>query len=372
MAFVETSVLKNATIMLLHAERDEIDLNPDYQRMGGVWTLSKQRLLIDSILNDYDIPKLYFHVLSADVYSSKGFRYAVIDGRQRLEAIWRFMDGAFRLDSDFEYQRDSAVQMASFSYDDIAKRYPKIRIKFDSFVLPVVTVETEGDELDLIEDMFSRLNEAVPLNAAEKRNAIGGDFVAAINLIGGHRYFVDRVRFSSTRYKHREVAARFMLLEDSIMRGKSLIDTKREYLDGIASRYRIGASDEVYAIRDAVRTVLDCMYAVFSSRDELLLAQGTQTVYYLVCRSAMKFDELEKFNRPALLDFRRSLAENREKAANDYEGATFDLLEYDRLSQQGTNDASSIRERYQTICGFLGITFDPDVIATSQSGHQST
>lgn len=367
MAFVETSVLKNSTIMLLHAERDEIDLSPEYQRMGGVWTPTKQRLLIDSILNDYDLPKLYFHLLSDEAFSQRGFRYAVIDGRQRLETIWRFMDGAFRLDNDFEYQRDPDVKMGGFSYSDIAQRYPKIRIKFDSFVLPIVTVSTEGDELDLIEDMFSRLNEAVPLNAAEKRNAIGGDFVAATNFLGGHPYFVDRVKFSSSRYKHREIAARFLLLEDALQRGKPLIDTKREYLDGIAARYHDGSFEIVSSIRDEVRIVLDAMYGVFSSKDELLMAQGTQTVYYLACRTAIKFGQVNLFNRPSLLGFRRELALNREKAANDYEGASFELLEYDRLSQQGTTDASSIRERYQTLCAFLGISLDSDVVMTSQS-----
>jgi hypothetical protein len=163
MSFVETSLLKNSTIMLLYSDRDEILLSPSYQRMGGVWTLEKRRLLIDSILNDYDIPKIYFHSYSNDRISETGRRYAVIDGRQRLETIWSFLDNEFTLASDFEYQRDPSINLAGLSYDDIAKTHPKIRIKFDSFILPVVTVSIEGDEIDLIEDMFSRLNEAVPL-----------------------------------------------------------------------------------------------------------------------------------------------------------------------------------------------------------------
>lgn len=365
MSFVETSVLKNATIMLIHAERDEINLNPDYQRMGGVWTLNKRRLLIDSILNDYDIPKLYFHSLSEDTFRESGMRYAVIDGRQRLEAIWDFIDGKFSLAADFEYQRDTSVEMASYSYADIAKRFPKIRIKFDSFVLPIVTVETAGDDLDLIEDMFSRLNEAVPLNAAEKRNAIGGDLVAAVNFLSGHWYFIDRVRFSSTRYKHREVAARFLLLEESLLGIKPIIDTKREYLDGLAERNRSGHSGHVTLLRDAVSSVLDRMSAAFSTKDELLMAQGIQSVYYLVFRSAAIHGQLEQVDRPALLRFRKLLADNREQASKDYEGASFEFLEFDRLNQQGTNDANSIKERYHTLCRFLGVTIDDRVSLSS-------
>lgn len=362
MSFVETSTLKNATIMLLHAERDEINLNPEYQRMGGVWTLTKKRLLIDSIINDYDIPKLYFHLLSDETQRKTGFRYAVIDGRQRLEAIWDFLDGKFTLAPDFEYQRDQDIDMSSFSYIDIAKRYPKIRIKLDSFVLPVVTVETEGDDLDLIEDMFSRLNEAVPLNAAEKRNAIGGDFIASVNAIAAHPYFMDRVKFSSTRYRHREVAARMLLVEDSLQNSKPIIDTKKEYLDGIAVRYKSGHGVYVSTLRDAVISVLDEMQKTFTSKDDLLMAQGSQTVYYLAFRTAKNHGQLDFIDRTSLLKFRRDLSNNRDKAASDYESASFELLEYDRLSQQGTNDATSIRERYQTLCRTLGISIDNEII----------
>lgn len=369
MSFVETSSMKNSTIMLLHAERDEINLNPDYQRMGGVWTVAKKRLLIDSIINDYDIPKLYFHLLSQDQFRSSGFKYAVIDGRQRLETIWSFMNGEFNLASDFDYQRDPSIMLEGLGYEDIAKKYPKIRIKFDSFVLPVVVVETADDDLDLIEDMFSRLNEAVPLNAAEKRNALGGDLVAAINKISNKRYFVDSVKFNNLRYKHREVAARFMLVEDSLVYGRGLIDTKREYLDSLAKRYHNSYGVQVRKLEREVERVIDEMANEFSVKDDLLSAQGIQVVYYLVFRTAIRNNEVGLVTRPSLIKFRKALAENRNLAAGDYENASFELLEFDRLSQQGTNDASSIKERYSTLCNYLGLTIDDDVTRSNDSFH---
>ncbi|MFC6656504.1 DUF262 domain-containing protein [Roseibium salinum] len=349
--------------MLLYAERDEIKLDPEYQRSGGVWTLNKRRLLIDSILNDYDIPKLYFHDLGEGEVSEGGKRYSVIDGRQRLETIWSFMDGEFTLSEDFEYQRDNDVAMGGFTYEDIAKKYPKIRIKFDSFVLPVVLVSVTEDDIDLIEDMFSRLNEAVPLNAAEKRNAIGGDLVAAINEVSRHCYFTDCVKFNDARYKHREVAARLLLLEESLEDRGSLIDTKREYLDGLARRLRTGNEQKVQFLKENVVSTLDVMTSVFARKDDLLLAQGIQTVYYLLFRSAKRFGELGRVDRPGLVAFRKSLAENREIAASDYEKASFDLLEFDRLNQQGTNDASSIKERYSIICNHFKVSLDPLIAA---------
>lgn len=359
MSYVETAYMKNSTIMLLYSERDEINVSPDYQRMGGVWTKEKKQLLIDSILNDYDIPKIYFHELSNDEHKETGFRYSVIDGRQRLESIWAFMDDKFRLSDNFEYQRDSEINLSSLSYKDIAQKYPKIRIKFDSFVLPIVTVNIEGNDIDLIEDMFSRLNEAVPLNAAEKRNSIGGDLVRLIAEISNHKFFSRKVKFRNNRFQHREAAARFLLIEDSLFGTGQLLDTKKVYLDSLAKKYKSGHPEKINALRTRVEKTLDVMSGSFSDNDELLQAQGILTVYYLIYRTADQHNELNSASRSRLVEFRKSLSKNREAASKDYEDASFDLLEFDRLNQQGTNDASSIKERFRILSEYLGLTESP-------------
>lgn len=355
MSYVETSPLKNSTVMMLHSERDEIETNPPYQRAGGVWTIEKKRLLIDSIINDYDIPKLYFHHYDSQRIQSTGKRYAIIDGRQRLETIWDFMDGEFSLGPDIEYQRDNSIDLRNLGYADIAVSHPKIRIKFDSFVLPIVLVSTQGDEDELIEDMFSRLNEAVPLNAAEKRNAIGGEMVSVINRICSRPFFTDKLRITNRRYQHKEAAARFLLTEDSLKRNKRLIDTKRVYLDALVKNNKI-ESDNTISLELETSSTVDSMSEIFMDRDELLSAQGNLIIYYLIFRGAKENGELSLINRKSLFDFRTKLSENRLKAELDYEGASFELLEYDRLSQQGTNDASSIRERYGILARHLGLT----------------
>ncbi len=358
MSYVETASLKNSTVMLLYSERDEINVNPEYQRMGGVWTLEKRRLLIDSILNDYDLPKIYFHSLDTD--NESPYRYAVIDGRQRLETIWGFMDGEFTLSPDFEYQRDPSVNLSGLGYNDIAKQYPKIRVKFDSFVLPVVTVVIEGEDIDLIEDMFSRLNEAVPLNAAEKRNAIGGDLVREISQLSQQPFFADKVKFRNNRYQHRESVARFLLLEDCFLHSTAIVDTKKVYLDALARRYHHDNEETVRSLSEKVRTVMSLMADVFVTKDDLLASQGILVVYYLTFKAADQHGRLANISRRRLLDFRDILRSNREAAVKAYETASFDLLEFDRLNQQGTNDASSIKERCRILGQYLDIHVAPE------------
>jgi|SRR5215469_11563789 len=49
---------------------------------------------------------------------------------------------------------------------------------------------------------------------------------------------------------------------------------------------------------------------------------------------------------------------NRQAAERDIARANFEWLEFDRMSQQGTNDAASIRERVKILSSFLGFTSD--------------
>jgi len=356
MSYIETTSLKNSTIMMLHTDRNEIMLDPPYQRFGEIWNLEKKRLLIDSILNDYDIPKIYFHLFDRKKIAETGFTHAVIDGRQRLETIWSFLEGKFTLSPDFEFQRDSSIRLENLSYADIAKEYPRIKVQFDSFVLPVVVVSTEDEEL--IEDMFSRLNEAAPLNAAEKRNAYGGYVVKAIRQISNHAFFIDNVRFSNKRYQYMEVSARLLFTEYNVLIENKLYDTKKIYLDNFAKNIKKIDSNIISLCENNVSKTLELMASEFIDNDPLLLAQGNMVLYYLLFRKANEIGELNKLIRKGFFDFRQLLKNNRDAAeVSDGDSEySYELLEYDRLSQQGTNDSSNIKERFSIISNFFKLS----------------
>src|SRR5437016_11685298 len=56
-----------------------IDLDADYQR-EKIWSRKNQEELLDSIIKDIDIPKLYL----AQVKSDDNFDFECIDGKQRM------------------------------------------------------------------------------------------------------------------------------------------------------------------------------------------------------------------------------------------------------------------------------------------------
>jgi hypothetical protein len=352
---LKTYPLKNSTIQRIYFEKDEIYTDPEYQRSGEIWTLEKRQLLIDSILNDYDIPKLYFHDLNTPMKLKNGQKvlYTIIDGKQRLETIWKFKEDKFSLAEDFRYYKEDKVKAGGLKYSELSKKYQKLKVIFDSFILPIICVST--NDMDLIEDMFSRLNEAVPLNAAEKRNAFGGPMAKTIRNVSNHHFFKEKVRISNKRYQHREISARLLFLDYCIGDIKKIYDTKKAYLDWFVKLFKKKSELHAPKYGNQVQFILNEMLEVFHKKDVLLRAQSSIPIYYLLFMLAKDQGRLDNISRKKLIDFNNKILQNRKNAEQDIAKADYELLEYHRMSIQGTNDASSIRERVRIIANNFNI-----------------
>ncbi|RZK12020.1 MAG: DUF262 domain-containing protein, partial [Flavobacterium sp.] len=55
MPTIKTYGMPNSSILRIYSDKDIIKFDPQYQRKGDVWSLEKKQLLVDSILNEYDI-----------------------------------------------------------------------------------------------------------------------------------------------------------------------------------------------------------------------------------------------------------------------------------------------------------------------------
>ena len=290
--------------------------------MGDIWTTEKRQLLIDSILNGFDIPKIYLHKHSPPkTEDNVPIKYSIIDGRQRLEAIWKFIDGDYPLADDFCFIDDESNPVGALTYPELGKKFPKRKLKFDAYRLSVVGIET--DDLDIIEDMFSRLNEAVPLNAPEKRNAFGGPLPGVIRGVAKQGFFTRNLPFPNKRYRYYDLAVKFLLLEWR----NALVDTKKVYLD----RFVKGQPDKqkLKRVRERTRKTLSAMSKVFTERDPLLRSVGSVVLYYFLFQTALQENWIDKITRSALNDFEQQRAENRKTAQEDLGAADYDLLEFD-------------------------------------------
>ena len=55
----EVNTFDPKTLVWWFDERDNIDFSPPYQRRGNIWSEFDKQFLIDSILNGFDVPKVY-------------------------------------------------------------------------------------------------------------------------------------------------------------------------------------------------------------------------------------------------------------------------------------------------------------------------
>ena len=336
----------------LYRTRDTIQTDPEYQRSSDIWTEEKKQLLIDTILNGFDVPKLYFHKFPTLVkVDGKQYEYAIIDGKQRLESIWDFVDGNFALSQDFECLWDPSMMAAGMTYAELGKNFPDLRNALDSYGLTVVCIET--DDLEIIEDMFSRLNEAVPLSAAEKRNAKGGPVPAAIKGLTATRFFQEKVPFGNSRYRHYDLAAKFLLCTDR----NKVVDTKKRTLDRYVIEWAEKAPrEQVLPFYGLAESILGDMANVFTDRDRLLRQVGAVTLYFHLFRLARVGGWTADIQRHELEVFEQARLQNRAIVERGESGDA-ELIEFDRY-QQSSNDAYAVKIRLRTL---LRAVFNKDV-----------
>src|SRR4051812_5264532 len=107
------SQLEPKTLSWWRSKRTKLDLDPPYQRKGKVWSDADKAYLIDSILNGYDIPKIYVADFSWGVspLNTKGKQFAIVDGKQRFEAILDFYDGKIFLSTNFIFAESPASKL---------------------------------------------------------------------------------------------------------------------------------------------------------------------------------------------------------------------------------------------------------------------
>jgi hypothetical protein len=332
--------------------RPLLDLNPVYQRRSQLWDTRRKALLIDSILNGYDIPKFYVADLTfmeTRAASPVGLprevpaRFAVIDGKQRFEAIFEFFDDGFPLAQNFVLEEDPSMLIGGMRYSELDYRFPALSSRFLAFGLNVVHVITDDEAR--ITSLFVRLNSSTPLTGAEVRNAMEGEVPKLIRGIARHPFFSEYVRFQIKRGQDWNVAAKLLLLEGA---GR-FTDTKRPQLDWLVTEAKRADSElgDLHRAAERVERVLDAMCDVFVPGESILRSQGPIPVFYWFVREHP--DAAPEHLGEFLRDFMRELAEVRslrrtgEEYLVDPDVALFIDL------NRNVNDQRSLEGRYEIL-----------------------
>lgn len=174
----------------------KINLQPKYQR-GAVWSKSQKQLLVDSILRDLDVPKIYLREISDTKFDEEA-----VDGQQRLTAIYGFYNDDFSIAKDAD--PISGIEIAGMKFSELEEDIKDI---FEAYELTVVILRSSSEEE--VEEMFLRLQNGTTLNAAEKRNAMPGNMKEFVRQISEHPFF-GNCGFKNHRFAHSLVASQMI------------------------------------------------------------------------------------------------------------------------------------------------------------------
>ena len=209
-------------------EKRMLNLSPTFQRKS-VWKDRDRILLIQSLLRGFPIPAIFLYRRSF----SGELKYDVIDGKQRLETMLRFMGamrGAFTVNAEVP-GLDGLQQINAGTLKRSQKHMQVVRPLLQSYRVPVI--EVDGELGDIVE-LFVRINSTgKSLTPQEKRNAkySGSDLLKAATALANklERRFDQLEIFGSaqkSRMKHVEFAAELIMSVQAgdVINKKSAVD----------------------------------------------------------------------------------------------------------------------------------------------------
>lgn len=159
MAKRSTTTKDVALVHQLH-EASQLQLAPEFQR-NAVWPRVAKAYLVDTILSDRPMP-LFFFQRSRSAQSGRP-TYAVVDGQQRLRAIFDYIGDRFALTES----KDRRWRGKRFS--QLTRTLQEHILNYD-----LTVEELSGYSDDDIRDIFVRMNKyVVKLSPQELRNARG-------------------------------------------------------------------------------------------------------------------------------------------------------------------------------------------------------
>ena len=171
-------------------KRNMLRVDPEYQR-GEVWTEAQQQYFIDSVLRGYHIPLIYLHYIPGERIHNltTGDQFYIIDGQQRIRALYLFSEGALRLLDPKKHQGrfPASLQEAPCPWASrtILTLDEGTYDKFFETTLSVAKIETDKD--DEVRDLFIRLQGGKSLTSQEQRDAWPGEFGSFVFSLAGKK-----------------------------------------------------------------------------------------------------------------------------------------------------------------------------------------
>lgn len=312
--------------------RDRYDI-PEWQR-EEVWPEEKQQLLIDTMLRGWKLPKFYF----AKTSNSTG-EFEVVDGQQRLAAIFKFFEGKLALPSNAS-KAYGGLHYADLK-DAVVDALDDYEIEFD--------VITDASDQEL-KAFFQRLQGGLPLTASEKLNSVHSKLTDFVRGLSRHSFLTEKISISNARKAHFDIVAKVAALQiDGI-------DTGLRYED---LKVTFEANSNFAATSNAARTLratFDYLNRVYKVRNTNLRNRSTVQAFTTLASKIVETGHHEGTDQ-SLYRFFEHFSKELSKQVELGQDAT----DEDYLAFQGTlsaNVKAGAKLRHQILLRKL-LAFDP-------------
>lgn len=201
----------------------KLEIRPDFQRRE-VWSKAAKIMLIDTIIRNIPMPKLYIETL----VNNRGTYRIVIDGQQRITAILGFLNDEYAMPANYSFSREWQGKKFSEVTPEMQNTFLNYQLNINNLVNP-----TEEE----VRDLYSRVNKyTVQLNKQELRRAdYPGDFIkTAENLVRFN--FFDEARIFSAAMTRRMKDVEF--IEELMMILLEGMQDKKKTIDDFCERYK--------------------------------------------------------------------------------------------------------------------------------------
>ena len=315
-----------------------IDLDADYQR-EKIWSREDQERLLDSIVQNIDIPKIYL----ARVQGDENFDFECIDGKQRMTTLLSF----------FKPEPEGTpltlrIAGEKYSYKRLQKDLPVLAKKIEDYVLTFVIYQDLGDE-EFLRDIFRRLQLGVRLNSGELLKTYTGtirDFV--YKEMGKESPFIRRTNLSEKRFSREFTLAQICI--NSFSRDESGEFVRARYDDlgeFFKENYALNQKDETLV---RIRKVLELMDKHFGDKAKGISSRAVAVSAYLFVedlylqKKVGLIPEFAKFFMTLLDEIKDNL--NRLSKYQNPENRTV-LEDFQRYISQASVEPYAIKRRHE-------------------------
>ncbi|MBM7422124.1 DUF262 domain-containing protein [Spongiibacter marinus] len=226
---------------------DKYNFDPAYQRKS-VWSDEKQSFFIDSVLKNFPMPPIFLHQKIDD--DTGKTKYDIIDGKQRLTSLIRFLKNEIPASDEFENSPFYDENIAGVYFSDLDKKgLTEYKRKLWRYVIPIEYIDTSDKKV--IDNIFDRLNRnGEPLNGQELRKSVyhGTGLLLLVERIADLPFWKERLsKTDVARMEHYEFVSEilFQLIEDTPLHAnqQELDDLYEKYVNetldwnGLESRF---------------------------------------------------------------------------------------------------------------------------------------